>query len=233
MRALLISLLIVVLLAATVLGLQQRVLPVADRWNPFAAYVLDEVPNVLTAFKLRRAMRDAQRCQAVLETAGFTYSRLPDRVTGEGCGFQNAVLLTRSGVAIGPATSLSCPAAVALAAWERYGLQPVAKAAFGQRVVRLEHFGSYACRDVSGRAGRRSGHATADALDVAGFILEDGRRIRVVQLPAEGAQTPEARFLDAARDAACESFGTVLGPAYNAAHHDHFHLEAGGWGACR
>ena len=39
-----------------------------------------------------------------------------------------------------------------------------------------------------------------------------------------------------ARDAACEVFGTVLSPDYNAAHADHFHLdqEVRGWGGvCR
>ena len=33
--------------------------------------------------------------------------------------------------------------------------------------------------------------------------------------------------------AACRVFAAVLGPDYNAAHHDHFHLDRGGWGTCR
>jgi hypothetical protein len=33
---------------------------------------------------------------------------------------------------------------------------------------------------------------------------------------------------------ACKRFGTVLGPEYNAAHEDHFHLEgSGGTTFCR
>ena len=233
MRGALVLTLLGVMLLGLVAGLHRRALPWPDRWNPFAPYVLDQTPNGLTRFKLHRTLRDEHRCQSVLATSGFTYRRLPNRQTGAGCGLRNAVLIHRTGVAIGAPISLSCRAALALAAGERHGLQPAARAAFGQSVVAIEHFGSYACRDVGGRTGRRSGHATADALDVAGLVLEDGRRLRVVQLPRTGALTEEARFLDAVRRAACDAFPTVLGPSYNAAHRDHFHLEVGGATVCR
>ncbi len=36
-----------------------------------------------------------------------------------------------------------------------------------------------------------------------------------------------------ARRGACRFFDGVLGPDYNAAHRDHFHLETGGFGMCR
>jgi hypothetical protein len=32
---------------------------------------------------------------------------------------------------------------------------------------------------------------------------------------------------------ACKRFGTVLGPAYNQDHADHFHVEMSGGGFCR
>src|SRR5690606_30865360 len=121
--------------------------------------------------------------------------------------------------------------------WERHVLQAAAQAHLGARVDAIEHFGSYACRNLYGEEGRnRSQHATADALDVAGFVLADGRRVRVQrdwQRQPEGADVeggdgaamspaPEARFLRAVRDGACDYFDAVLGPDYNRAHADHF-----------
>jgi hypothetical protein len=104
-------------------------------------------------------------------------------------------------------------------------------------VVEIDHFGSYNCRRMYGRASEPwSEHAHANALDVAGFRLEDGRQISVAaDWNDKGAK---GRFLHQVRDGACRLFATVLSPDYNAAHHDHLHLdEAGrgawGWRACR
>ncbi|QYU66996.1 extensin family protein [Leptolyngbya sp. 15MV] len=80
-------------------------------------------------------------------------------------------------------------------------------------------------------ASLRSEHATANAIDIAGFVLRDGRDLTLLRdWPRE---TEEAGFLRAARDGACRWFRAVLGPEYNAAHRDHFHLDMGRWRACR
>ena len=42
-----------------------------------------------------------------------------------------------------------------------------------------------------------------------------------------GGTADQKRFLRIVHDSACKRFGTVLSPDYNAAHTDHFHLEAG------
>jgi hypothetical protein len=124
----------------------------------------------------------------------------------------------------------TCRLTVALSLWLQHGVQPAAERMLGARVVRLEHFGSYACRNVNHRPDApRSRHATADAVDIAAFILADGRRVPVTSWRQD---TPEARFLHAARDSAC-SFASVLSPDYNDAHADHLHVEVGGWGLCR
>ena len=44
---------------------------------------------------------------------------------------------------------------------------------------------------------------------------------------------PEAAFLREVNDGACRFFNAVLGPDYNAAHRDHFHLDMGRWRVCR
>jgi hypothetical protein len=116
-------------------------------------------------------------------------------------------------------------------------IQPAAIRHFGSRVTRIDHLGSYHCRRTYGRtAGAWSQHATADALDVAGFRLADGTRISVLEDWSGGG--PKAAFLREVRDGGCRLFPTVLSPDYNAAHRDHFHLDMAsrgvmGWGVCR
>lgn len=225
---------------------QAGLVTIPDRHNPWAPLQIDQAPNWLTGFKLKRASRDPQACMDTLAQSPMRYVDLPDRQTGPGCGFTNAVRIERTSVAVGEAFSLSCRAALSLAMWEAHELQAAAEEHLGTRVRAIEHFGSYACRNVYGREeGRRSQHATADALDIAGFVLEDGRRVRVVRdwqrvprLAAtpgddEDAPPPEARFLDAVHRGACRYFDAVLGPEYNQAHADHFHFDRGGFRACR
>ncbi|CAN5799664.1 extensin family protein [soil metagenome] len=213
-------------------ALQSGAVRFPDAWNPWAPIAVADPPNWLTGYKLGRLSDDAALCRIVLQEAEMVYDTVPDRVTGEGCGFFNAVRIEATTVAVGEPFTLSCRAAAALAIWELHVLQPAARERFGSPVAEIEHFGSYACRGVYGREdGRRSGHATADALDLAGFVLEDGRRIRVLgDWPGDD---DEAAFLRDLHRGACRVFDGVLGPEYNAAHHDHFHFEQGGLRLCR
>jgi len=221
---------------------------IPERFNPWAPLDVAAPPNALTPVKLARARGDPARCLAALAQTGMRYSLLADRVTGPGCGFDNAVLLRASGVRLGAPLSLSCPMALSLAMWERHVLQPAAQQHFGQPVVAIDHLGSYACRNVNrgegaapGKpetaAGSRSRHATANALDIAGFTLAKGKHITVQRQwlaeDAEAVAGPDALLLRDAHRGACRYFKGVLGPAYNAAHSDHFHLETGGYRMCR
>ncbi|MET3496291.1 extensin-like domain-containing protein [Variovorax boronicumulans] len=232
---------------------------IPERFDPWAPLDVMAPPDWLTGFKLARARSEPTRCLDALAKTGMRYDLLPDRVTGPGCGFENAVRLRAAGVRLGTAPSLSCPMALSFFMWERHALQPAARQHFGQSVASIEHLGSYACRNVNRGEGAvpgasRSRHATADALDVAGLTLADGRRINVLrdwlQSPAStssartaaGAQapsstelapTPEALLLRDAHRGACRFFDGVLGPDYNAAHRDHLHLETGGYNMCR
>ncbi len=222
---------------------------IPDDWNPWAPLRIDATPNLLTRFKLGRASDDPAMCRRALAQARMAWTPLEDRVTGEHCGFTDAVRIERSSVAVGEAFSLSCRSALSLAMWERHVLQQAAQTHLGTKVTRIEHLGSYACRNLYGEQGRRrSQHATADALDLAGFVLEDGRRVRVLaDWPAPSQTTrvsagevasplrekDEARFLRAVHDGACDYFDVVLGPDYNRAHADHFHFDRGAARVCR
>lgn len=204
---------------------------VPDRHNPWAPLVLAEPPGWLTRHKLGRLVRDPQAClQTLQRQTDWRLAPLPDRDTGPGCGFRHAVRIERTGLQVGAPFSLTCPAAVSLALWERHAVLPAALDIFGQPVVRLQHFGSYACRNVAGRA-TRSRHATAQALDVAGFVLADGRRITLAGDWYGDAR--EQAFLRRVHAQGCRFFDGVLGPDYNRAHADHLHLERGGFRMCR
>ena len=79
---------------------------------------------------------------------------------------------------------------------------------------------------------RRSGHALANAVDVGGFVLKDGRRITL--LNDWYSTDPQIRqFWTVIRASACRRFGTVLSPDYNAAHRNHLHLEDDNARFCR
>jgi hypothetical protein len=87
---------------------------------------------------------------------------------------------------------------------------------------------SYMCRArVTGSASDTpSEHGFADALDVVGFTLEDGRKIRV-ETAWQGDDEEGRSLVRFAHDAACTVFTTVLGPEANALHRDHLHVDLG------
>lgn len=211
-------------LAALALWAWARGHPGDVPWTPLD---LSQPPGAFTAGKIA-ALRDTPgECGRQLERAGVRFTALPPR-RGDQCGYEDGVRLTRGGafdLRFSPAgLGTSCPVAAGLALWDWHGLQVVARDTFGSPVATIEHFGSYSCRRLYGReTGAWSEHATANALDIAGFVLADGRRIGVARDWNGGGDS--ARFLRAARDAACDSFTTVLSPDYNAAHRDHLHID--------
>lgn len=185
-----------------------------------------------TRWKLAGIDHDDAACMAALASAEIAFQPIADRTNGDGCGFSNAVRISATTAKVGPSFALSCRSGVGLAMWEKHALQPTAQRLFGEKIARIEHFGSYSCRNIYGRnGGPRSRHATADALDVAGFVLADGTRISV--LGDWPRQSKESEFLHDIHQSACRYFGSVLGPDYNAAHRDHLHLDRGGYRVCR
>lgn len=177
-----------------------------------------------------------RQCLAQLSATGSRFEALPDKYYGAGCSALNAVSLNslagdRSTLELANIGPVTCPTAEALSGWARFGVDRAARQILGSPLRRIETMGSYACRNVAG-SSRRSAHARAEAVDVAAFVLEDGRRISVADDWRDG-NAKEREFLRLVQQSACKRFGTVLGPEYNAAHRDHFHLETGTTGFCR
>lgn len=206
-------------------------------WTPLD---LSQPVGLFTGRKLTALTDDAGQCRALLDRAGVRYTALPPRGGGR-CGYADGIRLRPGGarsIGFAPADlGVACPVAAALAMLEWDVLAAAARRHFDASVTRIDHFGSYSCRRMYGRdAGRWSEHATADAIDIAGFRLSDGTRISVARDWKGGGA--KAAFLRDVRDGACDLFATVLSPDYNAAHHDHLHLDQAnrgtmGWRACR
>jgi hypothetical protein len=209
---------------------------VLARYLPFSPIDLGEPgPPIVRDWKLAALRFDRDACLEALERANVDYEPVQDKPIIDGCGWSNAVRVTAvDGTALSPVT-LSCPAAAALSTWVIRELEPAAKEHFGQEVRKVAHFGSYACRNIRAagglRANRRSEHATADAIDVSGFELGDGKKVSVLR-DWDGVG-PEANFLRAVHRGACRSFRVVLGPEANALHHNHFHFDRGWLWSCR
>ena len=216
--------------AALLVALWRGWLEVAPRFNPWAPLDVRETPNLLTPFKLWRLGDDRELCDLALATSGLRFTRLADSAPHPGCPVENAVRIQGANVGLSSSFMATCPLAVSFALFERHGLLPAAQAVFGQPVIRVEHVGSFACRSIAG-SQRPSQHSYANALDMVGFRLRDGQHISVLRdWPAQG---DKARFMRLVQEAACDSFNVTLGPEYNAAHRDHFHVDRGMWRMCR
>ncbi|HET9426729.1 MAG TPA: extensin family protein [Allosphingosinicella sp.] len=208
-------------------------------WTPLD---LGQPVGAFTGRKLADLADEGELCRALLDQAGIAFSRLPARSASAGqCGYRDAVRFAAGGalqIDYRPADlGTNCAVAAGLALWEWHVVQPAALRHFGQPISTIEHLGSYSCRRIYGRSeGAWSEHATANAVDIAGFRLADGTRIIVVEDWA--GSDAHARFLRDVRDGACDLFATVLSPDYNEAHRDHLHLDQAqrgsfGWRGCR
>lgn len=208
-------------------------LPLPDR-TPLR---IEEPLSGATRGRLLHTTADPAQCRAWLQSAGVAFTPMADRSEGEFCQVRNAGALRDPGpptIRLSPARPMmTCELAAAVALWRRQSLEPAAREIFGAGVAQVDHLGVYACRRVNNAAeGRYSAHASAAAIDIAGVRLTNGRRISVQNDWVRGG-TPEAAFLRRIRDDACRIFGAALSPDYNAQHHDHLHLEAGGGRMCR
>lgn len=197
---------------------------------PWKTLAIIDPLGAATRIKAARAGADPAACRAILVQGGIEYAEVP--ATAGTCGLSDTVRL-RSGLApLSPTDApMTCKEALAFSIWERQVVQAAAFDELGQAVTGIDHYGSYACRRQYGRTeGPISEHASANAIDVAAFRLADGTVISVARDWADPG--PRGRFLHRVRDGSCRIFLTTLSPDYNAEHHDHFHLDMGGWPKC-
>lgn len=201
-------------------------------YNPFVPLNLDDPPGKITQFKLRRLTPEA--CSSLLSEANhkqLIQTQAMANSAGD-CPLSDVVRVRNFGpVTLSSSFIASCPLALSSALFIQQQARPLTKTMMGSELARVEHLGSFACRNIYHRPdARRSEHATADALDISGFQLADGQRVTVLQGWRNEKTQP---WLRALLDASCDYYGNGLGPEYNAAHANHFHLGMRGFGLCR
>jgi len=193
----------------------------------YSSPVVQPLPGTVQRLPAPRSEATGQ-CLSRLGQTGAEYSELPDRYVDQGCTTLGTVQLAalsadRSTLGVTNLGPVTCEVSQVFAAWARFGVDRAARQILGSGVRSIETFGSYSCRNVAG-TDRRSGHATGAAIDISGFVLEDGRRVTVKDAWFGGSDR-EREFLRTVQRSACKRFATVLGPDYNSAHHDHLHVE--------
>ncbi len=221
------SIVLLALLAAGYYG--YRYLPA--QYNPFVPLRLEDPPGFISHYKLRR-LTPAQ-CADLLEEANrrklITSGAVADS-RGE-CPLRSVVRVRDFGtVKLSSSFLASCPLALSSALYLQQQAKPLTRRMLGQELLQVDHFGSFACRNIYHRQNaRRSEHATAEALDISGFRLSDGRRISVLK----GWPDPQYHsWLQGLLASSCSYYGSALGPDYNAAHANHFHLGMRGQRFC-
>jgi hypothetical protein len=152
------------------------------------------------------------------------YSQAPSSAPPRLGPAQGNAVNTVGPVAIKPTATLACPIVSALDRWLADSVQPAAQRWFGVRVVEINQISAYSCRGMNGNSHAHiSEHAFGNALDIAAFVLADGRRITVKD--GWKGMPEEQGFLRDVQAAACQQFNTVLAPGSNVYHYDHIHVD--------
>ncbi|EMJ0104168.1 TPA: extensin [Enterobacter cloacae] len=222
--------LLIVFILVAVATVGYRWLP--SHYNPFTPLSLDDPPGPITQYKLRRLTPEA--CASLLSQANqkALIRTQPVADSAGACPLHNVVRVRDFGpVSLNSSFLASCPLALSSALFVSQQARPLTRTWTGSELVRIEHLGSYTCRNIYHRPdARRSEHATAEALDISAFRLANGERVTILH---GWRSTKTQPWLQALLTASCGYYGNGLGPEYNAAHANHFHLGMRGFGLCR
>jgi hypothetical protein len=159
-------------------------------------------------------------------TADIALVRALPAIEGPGaCGatdvvrLEAVVTIDRRRVALNPPAVLRCSMAEALVRWLREEAVPLVTER-GAPPASLTTATSFECRGRNRVAGAKpSQHGLANALDIRGFTLADGKVVSLTD--PEIAKDLRVRL----QETACARFTTVLGPGSDGYHEDHIHLD--------
>lgn len=197
------------------------------------------VPPPLTKWDDKEILAARAQCKVLLAKVDVTVKPiLPIRYNRCGAAAPLKVsaysAIRGQRVSINPPATMNCELTARLAKWIETKLQPLALQHFSSRVKMIHNVASYSCRHrYNDNTKKLSEHALANALDIAGFTLENGDAISVLKhWPAE-ENGEKSAFLKAVHKSACSSFVVVLGPEANEAHKNHFHFDIGRYPVCQ
>jgi len=221
-----------ILLAIGLIGLAylvHRFLP--TQHNPLRPPDLTEPLGLATYGKLTALKYNEDLCRETLRDAGVEFEVIAADGAETRCPLEETLQLNRSLTPYNAAPlRMTCHQMAALHIWERHVLRPHAEKLFDSPLRQIQTYGSFSCRNIAGTR-LRSQHSYANAIDISGFILEDGTEIRVKDHWRERSQ--KGKYLSRVHKRACRLFSVTLGPDYDAAHADHFHLDMGSTETCR
>lgn len=170
---------------------------------------------------------DAERqadaaCRARLRQLGVAFEPQAPISDPAGCRvpFPLSVSKLSPDIALEPPGVMNCAMTEAAARFAQAVIAPAAQSAYGAALKSIANASAYVCRPRNGTA-KLSEHAFGNALDMARFVLADGKAVDV----KETADPRDAAFLATIRKAACGPFKTVLGPGSDADHAFHFHVD--------
>lgn len=169
-------------------------------------------------------------CRNILQPLNVTYEFAEPIGGPDHCGSPAPVEVSvLAGVKIHPPATLNCQFAARIHKWVRDRLQPAAKKHLGSRITTMTNVSSYTCRKRRGSGSKRmSEHAYANALDISVFAIKKGGKVSVEEeWGSDFFDRRNAQFLKSAHAGGCKTFSTFLGPDYNAAHANHFHMDFG------
>ena len=217
---------------------------VAPRHLPWRALDVEDKIGLATGIKITIiALSPSKTCQTKLTQAKkLDFSRAAPKTGPDVCGYKIAnTMFSASQTQFRPkAVTGQCPLVLASYIWIK-DIDKQAKTIFGSNIKKIHHAGTYSCRRQKGNnSGTWSEHAFANAWDITGFELEDGRVISIAKdwngnnhKLSDTERQNRKRFLRKSRNTACRLFRVVLSPDYNAAHYDHLHLDQGISSSCR
>jgi hypothetical protein len=128
--------------------------------------------------------RATEQCTHVLSGLAAEVEYLEPIKKGE-CGLPAPVRLKSLGsekkIVFDPPVDINCPMVAALDKWIKTTLQPNARERMKSEVAQVVNASGYSCRNVYGLPNAKlSQHALANAIDIGGFRLADGRLIKVL-----------------------------------------------------
>ena len=184
---------------------------------------------------LRMSLEPSKVCMDMARDAsGFKSIPADPKKTKSVCGWNVARVVygSEAGTFHPGEANMQCPLAVGTYMWLRE-INTAAQNHLGSDLKKVHHVGTYSCRRQNGNnSGQWSEHAYANAWDITGFELADGRVISVLK-DWNSKDKKRRKFLRETRNKACKIFRVTLSPDYNKAHRDHLHVDMGPTTACR
>jgi hypothetical protein len=154
-------------------------------------------PTATDKWSIADIMHARERCMHQLAGTQADVDMIEPIKKGE-CGTAAPVRLKSVGsepkVVFDPPVEINCQMVSALAAWTKSTLQPLARERLKSPVVRIVGGSGYSCRNIYNLPNARlSQHALANAIDIGGFALENGRALGVLKGWGSTARDIEAQ----------------------------------------